>query len=218
MQNFFDLVKPNLATIAAESEIVSGTTRRLLAEGYYNAASYRSAIEPALKRALSAYMELLCVSEDNRISNFAADAVVELRSATNVVALRADYLHVWQARGHRNSFLGPTICAQTRAMFRDSPFRVSPPYDMYYLCIYAPGTSPYQTVDHDNLDLKSVCDAFSQCLGFDDNGLNVGIVCRSAVTDEVRPGYYCLLLPQGEDGVCLGISMLIDIVRELGFE
>mgnify|MGYP003333272568 CR=1 FL=1 len=82
MQNYFDSVlKPNLATIAAESEIVSGTTRRLLADGYYNVASYRSTIEPSWKRALAAYMELLCVSEDNRISNFAADAVVEIRSS-----------------------------------------------------------------------------------------------------------------------------------------
>ena len=58
MQNFFDSVKPNLATIAAESEIVSGTTRRLLADGYYNVASYRGTIEPSWKRALAAYMEI----------------------------------------------------------------------------------------------------------------------------------------------------------------
>lgn len=211
------IVFDDLQALQKAAKAIEETAEKAVESGYFNSSSFRAKVDSEIKKTLAAYMAIVTETEDSRVSNLRPGSIVALRSNHETFALHCNYLHTWQATGHRSSYLAPTICEETRQHFSGSTFRTDPPYDLIYLCVYAPDTPSSKITDHDNLDLKSVCDAVSQCLGIDDNGVNMGVVCRSILSDDIAPGYYVLLVSRAQNDAVPGTQTLLTRLKELGF-
>lgn len=184
---------------------------------YSDDTGFRRKFEQNMRELYDTYMQALVYNEDERLKFFESNAIIQVKQTEDFCVIRLPYLNRRDPKIRAKQIIEKLVDTTMVLEANKGIFKASGPYDIYYFCVYPNGTLPGRTTDHDNLDMKLVCDAFARSFNFDDNGYYVGIVARTVITDLIKNGYYVILTKRKEDDVCYGSNFLLNKLRKLGF-